>query len=241
MYGTTYMYSRLIRGTFFCHNDNTETAVTYSTTSIPNAILMADKRARVRVSALKHWPEVDDPALVTLYRKSVEELRACTNIVRPFRRPDAAVPMSTFRARELDHLTKVARPPDFERLVGVDDKVEFLNVARTLPSPYSTSAPQLPEYISDAVAFMIETGDALPAWRVRQAERLRDIATSLKPLSRELLKHRPGRLAWVGGSDPDIAFECALVDALELDCVGYVGRRYRHGFSIVGVRSDTGL
>ena len=61
MYVTTYMYSRPIRGTFFCHNDNTETAVPYSTTS--------NKRARVRVSALKHWPEVDDPALMTLYRE----------------------------------------------------------------------------------------------------------------------------------------------------------------------------
>ena len=131
--------------------------------------------------------------------------------------------------------------PGFRAYLRCRYKVSFAARAHDAPSPFADVSPTLPDHTLAAVKFIVEMGDEMPGWRLQQSAMLRRVAASVQPLSKAILAACPDRLRWVGGSSPNPAFACLVIDALDLPCTAWPAMMYEFGFSIVGDAPDTGL
>jgi hypothetical protein len=107
--------------------------------------------------------------------------------------------------------------------------------------PFADQSPALPAHVRAAVEWIVEIGGGITEWRKQRFDDLARIAESVRPLSRKILATCPDSLSWVGGEDPNPAFACMVLEALDLPCVEWPAFMYKFGFSIVGDASPTGL
>jgi hypothetical protein len=176
-----------------------------------------------------------------MYIKAVTLLQACA-LATGYSRP------TSLRGRLLSFQAPWVKtreapiPPGFDSLrASLGDKVAYAQAAAHLPSPLAGAVPTLEPHVRCAIDFIVDMGDDIGPWRLSQFEKVNAIAASLRPLSQHMLATCPSSLAWVGGPDPNPAFACAVIDALQLPNTLWPVKMYKYGFSLIGVAPDTGL
>lgn len=160
-----------------------------------------------------------------------------------FVRPLAGVPNRCFPRPCPMYSVHTQQPaPEAEDLYAQTTRHGFAVAACAVHAPCDAPPdPALPPHVRAAVEWIATLGDGISAWRLERTAVLEKVYESARPMSRIILQTCPEKLSWVGGSDPNPAFACMVIDALDIPCKEWPAMMYKFGFSIVGDAPSTGL
>ena len=176
-----------------------------------------------------------------VYLSVVERLREAS-IVPPGRHEPSqfGVAEAYSPVQRMRHYTK--RPPAFEDLDEADSRESFEDIARTLPFPLASIQPQLAPDVEAAIKHIVDLGPGrISDWRFSQRALIRQCAALLEHTSARIRALRPPHVAWTGRPHVNIAFVCALVDAIDWPDKSFPKEQFVTGAPLVGELTRTGL